>query len=1367
MELRDKSILDLYINGEPAIDSLKKLDVEIDTLKKQQKALKKELDLQDLDPTKREELIRSYKEVSDKIQDTTKAQQMLRREMGLEELSIKELKGLLKDYRREWEAATDPALRDAMKNRIDTVNERLGELGVNVRKQEGMWGNFKNWVTGAFAFEAVDRAIGIVTDFVASSIQNFKKYDAAAAELSANTNIIGQDLETLKSKAKSLGPQMGMTADEMLKAYQLMGSAKSELTSNVEALDSVTQAAVTLSQAGKISLEDATTVMAASLNQFNAPASEAGRFINAISAGAQVGAAEIKDMGMALKASGTVAASMNVSFEQTNGVLQALSTVNIKGEQAGTAFRNILIKLASSSDDLNPKIVGIEKAFENLGKKQMGTTEMTKLFGAENLVAAEFLSKHSGVVTDFTAKLTGTSAAFDMATKNTETFEFQQKQAEAKVAALSVALGERLAPMITGATKGFNSFTDALMSVLNAADPVGVGFEVIWSILKDVAGMVMEIISLFTGLTNSSTSVRGVMLFLGNALTTVASGFRVVVMAVGVLVDAFVSLGHGAAGVYKILDGDFKGAADSFSKSGDAIANVKTRIVNTFDEIGNSYKKIYSGDWMAKIKEESDKSMEAEKKRYEANRKHILNTVKDNEDQVVALKKIAADHDEYVDKLRKNTAIKENNLRVATIRATVKDVDEQNKLIHESAQDLRAKLVKTAKAADKEISKNETDSHVHALTEKEIKAAEHRKKELDKATEQAKKEAEERLKATVQANKAIEKMQIEAIADEQTRKKKMMAFELEEKIATNRASKADDASKLLYEIALRGQYKTAVEKLEADYRTKHREEETKRMQAMFTAEKKKADDVAAMEFQTKKSNLELILQSENLNVNQRKNLQLQLQKLLYDEELKRINATAAAARLEALKTSGELMKLAGTDAEKKRQIEVLFAAQINAINNKSLADQTTANAKYQGNVQAAEEKALQARQAKQKGFFDAIGAMMKGDFTSFLDYLNKQLSAKVENLSKERQAVVRAADAALNIATQVSGALNQLNQLYLNRRISQITTERDTALAALKKQYDNGLLNKKDYEDKVAAVNKTAADREKAEKLKAFKRDQAMQIAMAVMNVAVAAVKSMAMLGWPLGLIGVAGAVLAGAIQIATIKAQRPPDFRSGGYIKNGGVAQGPRHGQEYGDSGISLTRRDTNEEIGEMEGDEPIMILSRNTYRNNGRLVDALIDSSLHQNGAPVKAEKGALFSDGGTYGDYLALEPFRKGTRYQDGRPAQAQYRATDEQGTVFANDRSENTSQEVEMNYGGGGGSIDGGGSVDSLAGNAQQAIDENVDLMKSMLAAIQEQKPLLEAIASATRDQANKPPIAINQITEAQNRTTDVATSNEFA
>jgi hypothetical protein len=55
---------------------------------------------------------------------------------------------------------------------------------------------------------------------------------------------------------------------------------------------------------------------------------------------------------------------------------------------------------------------------------------------------------------------------------------------------------------------------------------------------------------------------------------------------------------------------------------------------------------------------------------------------------------------------------------------------------------------------------------------------------------------------------------------------------------------------------------------------------------------------------------------------------------------------------------------------------------------------------------------------------------------------------------------------------------------------------------------------------------------------------------------------------------------------------------------------------------------RMTGRETGEIEGGEPIMVLSRNTYANNKSMVDMLLESSLHRNGAPIMAKNGAMMT-------------------------------------------------------------------------------------------------------------------------------------------
>lgn len=73
-----------------------------------------------------------------------------------------------------------------------------------------------------------------------------------------------------------------------------------------------------------------------------------------------------------------------------------------------------------------------------------------------------------------------------------------------------------------------------------------------------------------------------------------------------------------------------------------------------------------------------------------------------------------------------------------------------------------------------------------------------------------------------------------------------------------------------------------------------------------------------------------------------------------------------------------------------------------------------------------------------------------------------------------------------------------------------------------------------------------------------------------------------------------------------------------------GGIAKGASHEQ----GGIQLYDTASNQVVGEMEGGEPYMILSKETYRNNGRLIDALLHNSMYRGGAPVFATGGIFQS-------------------------------------------------------------------------------------------------------------------------------------------
>lgn len=539
------------------------------------------------------------------------------------------------------------------------------------------------------------------------------------------------------------------------------------------------------------------------------------------------------------------------------------------------------------------------------------------------------------------------------------------------------------------------------------------------------------------------------------------------------------------------------------------------------------------------------------------------------------------------------------------------------------------------------------------------------------------------------------------------------------KLALLEKQKADDEAYIRQHVSdetqMAADLKALNDKFVADVdavKKRQQEEEARRNKAHRDQQLREEKELfdATYQAEVEKANLSLALTKDNAQQQYQAKLNLLELEAKYKTQKLQREASEEKARIAE--------SIQDTDVRKQT---------IEAIDERLSAQLRLNETQLQADKKRLQEEANQQRQANNKQFFDALNGLMKGDYTAFIDLLNKKLANSSAANQKELQEFTQKGQDTLQIATQVVGSLQLVNQKYLDTQLAKIKKEKDEQVKSWDAQYKAGVISKEEYDDKVDELNKEAAEKEKAEKLKAWKRDQALQIAMALINAAAAALKSLATMGFPLGLIGVAGAAALAAVQIGMIKSQKPPDYKYGGYVRNAGVPEGPLHGRNYGDSGIAMTRRDTGEEIGELEGGEPIMILSRNTYRNNRGVIDRLLHSSLHQNGAKIFRNGGLTGSDGGSYDNYLAPTQFGQmylfgSKKRREALEAQAQAKVAQMEAEKEAQ-RSMDEAQASMAAYGDGGG-YDGeygtatGGSMDATVAMT----DEQIQLSQEMMSAI---------------------------------------------
>jgi TP901 family phage tail tape measure protein len=319
---------------------------------------------------------------------------------------------------------TKKGLEDAG-NSANKTTQKVNQLG----------GSFESLTSvvkkASIAFAGLFAVNKLVGEFK-NAINVIKTFDQSVQDLSAITGASGAELDKYKNAAIEMGKGVQGGASATIEAFKLIGSAKPELLSSADALISVTDAAITLSKAAGMDLPQAATALTDALNQFGAPAEDAGKFINVLAAGSKFGAVEISNITEALLKFGAAAKTSNVSIEESTALIEALGEKGLKGAEAGTAIRNVLLKIGSpdalpkdaqeslerlgiSFQDLTDKQKPLADRFDVLKPLLKDQTALIKVFGTENVIAATNILQNTDRLRELTGQVTDTNTAYEQA----------------------------------------------------------------------------------------------------------------------------------------------------------------------------------------------------------------------------------------------------------------------------------------------------------------------------------------------------------------------------------------------------------------------------------------------------------------------------------------------------------------------------------------------------------------------------------------------------------------------------------------------------------------------------------------------------------------------------------------------------------------------------------------------------------------------------------------------------------------------------------------------------------------------------------------------------------------------------------------
>ena len=484
----------------------------------------------------------------------------------------------------------DLSLKDLVSSSLAKVRkgfEELGKKAEDVQQKAAGFGNvceriskiqFKNMA------DMLDRSVQVFQEATGSGME----YEQAMADLVAITGIAGKELEEIGRVARKTGEESGLGATGAVNAFTLLASQIQIDKIGLQGLMTLQQETITLAQAAGMDMTDAATAMAATINQFGLEATEANRVINVLAAGSKYGAAEISDLAQSFKVTGSTAAAAGLSVEQTAGALEVLSQSNLKGAEAGTALRNILLKMQTVLGiDFTKN--GLDEALAALQPKLDDVTYLAKLFGAENIAAAQYLITNAQAVGELTEQVTGTNVAQEQAAIRTNTAAEEYKRLQAKVDDLKISFFNATgaaAPMI--ALIGDNLPIIASMMTLVGSTAQTIDF------FRKNAILARTAIVAKTAAELASAGVMKIVAAGQAALNAVMSANPValVVLAIAALVAGLIALYNRSESFRKVVDELWDGLKRVASVVYNSVITAFERCLNTVQTLWKTFKQL-------------------------------------------------------------------------------------------------------------------------------------------------------------------------------------------------------------------------------------------------------------------------------------------------------------------------------------------------------------------------------------------------------------------------------------------------------------------------------------------------------------------------------------------------------------------------------------------------------------------------------------------------------------------------------------------------------------------------------------------------------------------------------------------------------
>ena len=249
-------------------------------------------------------------------------------------------------------------------------------------------------VTGEiFAMGRAFGAVGVAVGVLKQTITTGAAFEQQMANVASVSGLVGKELDKVADAARNMAKETKFTATQAANALYSLASAG---ISGSDALVNSLQPALLLAGATLSDTALATETMTAALAAFRIPTSEAMHVADQFAGAIARSPATMERLSDAMKRAGPAAASFGISLEKTVAEIAAFHVAGLRGQMAGTSFRQVLIQIAKQAADSSTIIGGALKGWEAGSEGVTGAVRRLNEAGVDTALVATELGSRAG-----------------------------------------------------------------------------------------------------------------------------------------------------------------------------------------------------------------------------------------------------------------------------------------------------------------------------------------------------------------------------------------------------------------------------------------------------------------------------------------------------------------------------------------------------------------------------------------------------------------------------------------------------------------------------------------------------------------------------------------------------------------------------------------------------------------------------------------------------------------------------------------------------------------------------------------------------------------------------------------------------------